>query len=342
MDDRQILETAPREADLAAVDELAEARRTLLGEIEKRIVGQRAVVDHLLIALFARGHSLFVGVPGLAKTLLISTAGRGPRPLLQPHPVHPRPDAVGHHRHRRPRGGPRHRARAPSASCQGPSSPTSSSPTRSTAPRPRPRRRCCRPCRSTGSPPAAAPTRSTCPSSSSPPRTPSSRRAPTRCPRPSSTASCSCVDVDYPSAAEEEVRDRPAPPPSATRPTLQQVLSPERIRAAPGAGAARAGRRPRGALRGGPGAATRAPRSRARPTSCKDYVAWGAGPARQPVPGARRQGPRHPRRALRRLGGGRARAGPAGARATGCSPNFRAESEGVIEPRRWSTGCSRR
>src|SRR5512138_2484316 len=61
------------EADIAAVHELAEARRLLLGELEKRIVGQRSVVDHLLVALFARGHCLFVGVPGLAKTLLIST-----------------------------------------------------------------------------------------------------------------------------------------------------------------------------------------------------------------------------------------------------------------------------
>jgi MoxR-like ATPase len=61
------------EGDLAAVRELAEARRLLLAEIEKRIVGQRDVVDHLLVALFARGHCLFVGVPGLAKTLLIST-----------------------------------------------------------------------------------------------------------------------------------------------------------------------------------------------------------------------------------------------------------------------------
>jgi MoxR-like ATPase len=61
------------EADLAAVQELAEAKRALLGEIGKRIVGQRAVVDALLTARFARGHCLFVGVPGLAKTLLIST-----------------------------------------------------------------------------------------------------------------------------------------------------------------------------------------------------------------------------------------------------------------------------
>ncbi len=59
--------------DLDAVRELHEARRLLLGEIEKRIVGQRDVVDALLVALFARGHCLFVGVPGLAKTLLIST-----------------------------------------------------------------------------------------------------------------------------------------------------------------------------------------------------------------------------------------------------------------------------
>ncbi|MBN2494389.1 MAG: MoxR family ATPase [Deltaproteobacteria bacterium] len=42
-------------------------------EIAKRIVGQREVVDLLCISLFAAGHSLFVGVPGLAKTMLIST-----------------------------------------------------------------------------------------------------------------------------------------------------------------------------------------------------------------------------------------------------------------------------
>ncbi len=64
---------ASRDADLAAVEELARARRLILGEIEKRIIGQRDVVEHLLVALFARGHCLFVGVPGLAKTLLIST-----------------------------------------------------------------------------------------------------------------------------------------------------------------------------------------------------------------------------------------------------------------------------
>jgi MoxR-like ATPase len=51
----------------ADVEAMAEARE------RKRIIGQDAVVELLLIALFARGHGLFVGVPGLAKTLLIST-----------------------------------------------------------------------------------------------------------------------------------------------------------------------------------------------------------------------------------------------------------------------------
>ena len=59
--------------DLKGVEQLARARAEVLTQIEKRVVGQRDVVDHLLISLFSRGHCLFVGVPGLAKTLLIST-----------------------------------------------------------------------------------------------------------------------------------------------------------------------------------------------------------------------------------------------------------------------------
>jgi MoxR-like ATPase len=59
--------------DLRAVEELAHARAQIVEQIEKRVVGQRDVVEHLLISLFSRGHCLFVGVPGLAKTLLIST-----------------------------------------------------------------------------------------------------------------------------------------------------------------------------------------------------------------------------------------------------------------------------
>jgi len=61
------------ERDLDAAREIAEARRAITQEIGKRIIGQEAVIEHLLVALFARGHCLFVGVPGLAKTLLIQT-----------------------------------------------------------------------------------------------------------------------------------------------------------------------------------------------------------------------------------------------------------------------------
>jgi len=59
--------------DVEAAREVAEARGAIAAEIGKRIVGQDTVIEHLLIALFARGHCLFVGVPGLAKTMLIQT-----------------------------------------------------------------------------------------------------------------------------------------------------------------------------------------------------------------------------------------------------------------------------
>ncbi|GMV41159.1 MAG: ATPase AAA [Myxococcales bacterium] len=58
---------------VAEVAEIGEARQRILRELGKRIVGQEKVIDLLLVSLFARGHSLFIGVPGLAKTLLIST-----------------------------------------------------------------------------------------------------------------------------------------------------------------------------------------------------------------------------------------------------------------------------
>ena len=61
------------EHDLQAVAEIAHSREEILGEVGKVIVGQGKVIELLLIALFSRGHGLFVGVPGLAKTLLVST-----------------------------------------------------------------------------------------------------------------------------------------------------------------------------------------------------------------------------------------------------------------------------
>jgi MoxR-like ATPase len=65
--------TAPSPNDRELVDELARSGRATVDAIGQRIIGQREVIEHLLIALFSRGHALFVGVPGLAKTLLIQT-----------------------------------------------------------------------------------------------------------------------------------------------------------------------------------------------------------------------------------------------------------------------------
>jgi MoxR-like ATPase len=59
--------------DVEQVERLADARRRIVEQVKKRIVGQDRVIDLMLICLFARGHGLFVGVPGLAKTLLITT-----------------------------------------------------------------------------------------------------------------------------------------------------------------------------------------------------------------------------------------------------------------------------
>lgn len=58
--------------DVAAIDELRDVYKKLREELSKVIVGQDAVIEQLAICLFARGHSLLMGVPGLAKTLLVS------------------------------------------------------------------------------------------------------------------------------------------------------------------------------------------------------------------------------------------------------------------------------
>ena len=59
--------------DLAVLEELAKARQSFFSEVGKVVIGQQKILDHILIALLARGHSLLVGVPGLAKTLIIKT-----------------------------------------------------------------------------------------------------------------------------------------------------------------------------------------------------------------------------------------------------------------------------
>ncbi|MCS7229444.1 MAG: MoxR family ATPase [Candidatus Kryptonium sp.] len=60
-------------SDIELVQELSDAYKKIKSEIAKVIVGQDKIIEELLIVLFARGHCLLVGVPGLAKTLLIKT-----------------------------------------------------------------------------------------------------------------------------------------------------------------------------------------------------------------------------------------------------------------------------
>ena len=59
--------------DIKLMKQLTESRDQFNMEISKRIVGQQEIIDHILIALLCRGHTLLVGVPGLAKTLLIKS-----------------------------------------------------------------------------------------------------------------------------------------------------------------------------------------------------------------------------------------------------------------------------
>ena len=59
-----------------AIEKLQAARESVLNQLAKVIVGQQEVVDQLLISIFSRGHCMLEGVPGLAKTLMISTLAR--------------------------------------------------------------------------------------------------------------------------------------------------------------------------------------------------------------------------------------------------------------------------
>jgi len=67
------IETPTADRDLELLDRVAQVSSALRSEVQKRIVGQYDVVEGLLTALLANGHALLVGVPGLAKTLLIQT-----------------------------------------------------------------------------------------------------------------------------------------------------------------------------------------------------------------------------------------------------------------------------
>jgi MoxR-like ATPase len=62
--------------DVAAIDELGKTYQAFRTELAKIIIGQEEVIEQLAICLFARGHALLMGVPGLAKTLLISSVAQ--------------------------------------------------------------------------------------------------------------------------------------------------------------------------------------------------------------------------------------------------------------------------
>jgi MoxR-like ATPase len=62
--------------DVQAVEKLGQARQRMLEELRKHIVGMDEVIEQVMIAIFSRGHGLLEGVPGLAKTLLISSIAK--------------------------------------------------------------------------------------------------------------------------------------------------------------------------------------------------------------------------------------------------------------------------
>ena len=74
---KQALKIVDRMSDKEGIDQLVKDYHELKNEIHKVIVGQDEVVDQVLISIFSRGHCLLVGVPGLAKTLLVSKAVKG-------------------------------------------------------------------------------------------------------------------------------------------------------------------------------------------------------------------------------------------------------------------------
>ena len=70
------LPSSPPQGDVELLERLARARADLLAQVGRRIVGQKDVLDGILTAVFSGGHALLLGVPGLAKTLMVSTVAQ--------------------------------------------------------------------------------------------------------------------------------------------------------------------------------------------------------------------------------------------------------------------------
>ena len=75
--------------DVSAIDRLRDVYGRLRKELARIIIGQQAVIERLSLCLFARGHALLLGVPGLAKTLLINRLAETMR--TRPKQLCPRP-----------------------------------------------------------------------------------------------------------------------------------------------------------------------------------------------------------------------------------------------------------
>ena len=69
-------QTTPSTKPEEAVRRVVQARQRLLNEVHKVIIGQEEMIEQMLICIFARGHCLTIGVPGLAKTLTVSTLAK--------------------------------------------------------------------------------------------------------------------------------------------------------------------------------------------------------------------------------------------------------------------------
>ena len=134
--------------DLQAVETLNRAYKKMSEQLAQVIVGQQEVVEQVLTAMFCQGHVLLVGVPGLAKTLLVKTISDVLQlsfkrvqftPDLMPSDI-TGTDVLEEDKPP---------ASARFASSRGRCLPTSCSPMKSTAPRPKPRPPCWRRCRNT-------------------------------------------------------------------------------------------------------------------------------------------------------------------------------------------------
>src|SRR5215831_11351286 len=73
----QIMQPTPSEpVNVQAIAKLAQQRTSLIEQLSRVIVGQHEVIDNVLLTIFCGGHALIVGVPGLAKTLLVRSLAR--------------------------------------------------------------------------------------------------------------------------------------------------------------------------------------------------------------------------------------------------------------------------